>query len=62
MTNKDQEKIQEVLTRGVDTIYPKAEMLESRLKEGKKIRLYVGIDPTGQDLHIGHALQLRKLR
>jgi len=60
--SKDQEKINEILTRGVDTIYPKPEMLESRLKEGKKIRLYVGIDPTGKDLHIGHALQLRKLK
>lgn len=60
--SKDPEKIQEVLTRGVDTIYPKAEMLEARLKEGKKIRMYVGIDPTGKDLHIGHALQLRKLK
>ena len=60
--SKDQEKIQEVLTRGVDIIYPKAEMLEARLKDGKRIRLYVGIDPTGKDLHIGHALQLRKLK
>ncbi len=61
-TITDQDKIQEVLTRGVDIIYPKPEMLESRLKEGKKMRLYVGFDPTGKDLHIGHALQLRKLK
>lgn len=58
----DQNKIQEILTRGVEQIYPKPEMLEARLKEGKKLRLYVGIDPTGKDLHIGHALQLRKLK
>lgn len=58
----DQNKIHEILTRGVEQIYPRADMLESRLKEGKKLRLYVGIDPTGKDLHIGHALQLRKLK
>lgn len=54
--------MQEVLMRGVEQIYPKPEMLESRLREGKKLRLYVGFDPTGKDLHIGHALQLRKLK
>ncbi|HAL49937.1 MAG: Tyrosine-tRNA ligase [Candidatus Uhrbacteria bacterium GW2011_GWD2_41_121] len=60
--SKDQNKIQEILTRGVEQVYPKSEMLGARLKEGKKLRLYVGIDPTGKDLHIGHALQLRKLK
>jgi len=28
----------------------------------KKIRVYFGIDPTGIDLHLGHAVPLRKLR
>lgn len=56
---KDQ--IEEVLTRGVERIYPSRKALESALKSGKKLRIYHGIDPTGK-LHIGHMVSLRKLR
>src|SRR3989344_4468272 len=54
--------IEELLTRGVDTIYPNREALEKVLRSGKKLRLYQGFDPTGAQLHIGHAVALRKLR
>lgn len=57
----DAKKIEELLTRGVDTIYPTREALEKVLKSGKRLRLYHGIDPTGAELHIGHAVSLRKL-
>jgi tyrosyl-tRNA synthetase len=59
MGTKDQ--IEEVLTRGVEHIYPSRKALESVLKSGKKLRIYHGIDPTGK-LHIGHMVSLRKLR
>jgi len=55
------EKIEEVLTRGVQNIYPSPKSLEAVLKSGKKLRIYNGIDPTGK-LHLGHAVVLRKLR
>lgn len=58
--NKDQ-KIEEVLTKGVEKIFPNTQLLENVLKSGKKIRLYNGIDPTGP-LHLGHLAVLRKLR
>ena len=58
----DQKKIEELLTRGVEKIFPSREFLEARLKEGEQLSLYLGIDPTGPDLHIGHSIQLRKLR
>ena len=58
--NKEQQ-IQEVLTRGVENIYPNKEALEEILKSDKKIRLYCGFDPTAPSLHIGHAIQIRKL-
>ena len=58
----DQEGIQNLLNRGVDTIYPKPDMLQARLEDGKKLRIYVGFDPTGPHLHIGHAMQLKKLK
>lgn len=55
------EEIKEVLERGVEKIYPSREELEKLLVSGKKIRLYCGFDPTSPHLHIGHAIQLRKL-
>lgn len=54
--------IEELLTRGVDKIYPNREALEKVLRSGKKLRLYQGFDPTGPRLHIGHAVGLRKMR
>src|SRR3989344_9188008 len=54
--------IENLLTRGVDKIYPSREVLEKVLRSGKKLKLYQGIDPTGTKLHIGHAVGFRKLR
>lgn len=54
--------IDHLLTRGVDTIYPSREAFEKVLRSGKKLRLYQGFDPTGTQLHIGHAVAIRKLR
>jgi tyrosyl-tRNA synthetase len=58
----DQEKIDHLLTRGVENVYPSREFMEARLKEGEPLTLYLGIDPTGPDLHLGHAIVLRKMR
>lgn len=59
--NTDPVKIEEILTRGVENIYPNREALEKVLKSGKKLRIYNGIDPTGK-LHLGHLVVLKKLR
>src|SRR6056297_80081 len=58
----DQQKIKDLLTRGVENIYPDRDFLEKRLKSGEQLSLYLGIDPTGPDLHLGHAISLMKLR
>jgi len=58
----DEQKIDRVLTRGVTMVYPTAEKLREALLSGKRLRLYNGMDPTSPFLHIGHAMQLRKLR
>src|SRR5258708_5231076 len=50
-----------VLIRGVAQILPTKEGL-AKLMAKKKITLYQGFDPTGTQLHIGHAVALRKLR
>ncbi len=56
------DKITELLTRGVDKIYPSKEELEKVLRSGKKLTLYMGFDPTGTQLHIGHMVGLMKLK
>lgn len=56
------DKIDFLLTRGVDKIYPNREELEKVLRSGKKLRLYQGFDPSGDRLHIGHMVGFRKHR
>lgn len=58
----------ETLTRAVATdddgkrmIMPDSKGLEDLMNK-KRVRLYLGIDPTSPDLHIGHTVPLRKLR
>ncbi|MFH1643298.1 MAG: tyrosine--tRNA ligase [Patescibacteria group bacterium] len=59
--NKNSKKIDEVLTRRVQEILPTKEAFK-KLMSKKSIRLYLGIDPTGTRLHLGHSIALRKLR
>jgi len=57
----DENKIDEVLTRGVENVYPNREALKKMLMTGKKIRMYCGFDPSAPALHIGNAISLAKL-
>jgi tyrosyl-tRNA synthetase len=53
------------LKKGVAEIIPEAELvakLENSLKTGKPLRVYLGVDPTAPDLHLGHTVVLRKLK
>lgn len=59
--NTDTKKIEEVLIRGAEEIIEQ-ESLRKKLESGKQLRVKLGIDPTGSQLHIGHAVPLRKLR
>lgn len=54
-------KQEELLKRGILAIYPSIEFLESKLKSGKKLTLYLGIDPTGPTLHLGHFIPIKKM-
>jgi len=61
--HKDHEtKLQTLLERGVEKVFPTREFLEKELKSGRKLTLYTGYDPTAPTLHIGHAITLMKLR
>ena len=53
--------IEPVLTRGVAEVLPKPETL-AKLMTQRPVRLYLGIDPTGSLLTLGHAVALRKLQ
>ncbi|MEX2033554.1 MAG: tyrosine--tRNA ligase [Candidatus Colwellbacteria bacterium] len=53
--------MKDILTRGVAEVIERAH-LERALKSKKKLRVKLGIDPTAPDLHLGHAVVLRKLR
>lgn len=55
-------KVDEVLARGVTNIIPNKEKLEDLLKSGKKLNVYLGIDPTATHIHLGNAVPLRKLQ
>jgi tyrosyl-tRNA synthetase len=39
-----------------------AERLQRAALEGRRLRVKLGIDPTAPDIHLGHAVVLRKLR
>lgn len=55
------DKIEELLTRGVANIIPNKEELRKLLTSGKKLNVYLGIDPTSTKIHLGHGVILRKL-
>lgn len=54
-------EIKELLTRTVSEVID-LEHLKKQLTSGKKLRVKLGIDPTGAKLHIGHAVVLWILR
>lgn len=57
----DIEKAVAILTQGSVDCLP-AGQLEKKLASGKKLRIKLGMDPTAPDLHLGHAVVLRKMR
>ena len=61
-TNTDEKKVKELLTRRIEAVFPSKEEVGVRLKEGKELRIYLGIDPTGLDLHLGHTIPLLFLK
>lgn len=50
-----------IIQSGTDTIVPQDLLLE-KLKRGTSLNIKLGVDPTAPDIHLGHAVPLRKLR
>lgn len=61
MINIDNDKIEELLSRGIEDIIDK-DKLREKLKSGKELRIKLGIDPTSPNIHIGRAVPILKLR
>lgn len=64
-TNKkpvsDAKAIDSFLARGLENVFPSKEAFGRALASGRKLSIYLGIDPTGPTLHMGHAIPLMKL-
>ena len=54
-------RIAELLSRNIEEIFVKDNLLK-RLSSGQRLRVKLGFDPTGDKIHIGRAIILRKLR
>jgi len=59
--NTDPRKIKEVLTKKVEQVLSNEKEFAVLMGE-RRIRLYLGIDPTSSKLHLGHTILLRKLQ
>jgi tyrosyl-tRNA synthetase len=60
-TDTSAQKINDFLERGVKEVISRESVI-NKLSSGKPIRVKHGVDPSGQDLHIGHAAVYLKLR
>lgn len=58
----DEARIDAFLSRGVENVFPSKEFVKAKLMAGKPLTMYLGIDPTGPSLHLGHAIVLKKMR
>lgn len=55
----------DLLTKGCEEVINKEDLLkklENSLRNNKPLKVKFGIDPTGSDLHIGHSVNILKLK
>jgi len=65
----DKSMLPKWLSRGIEEYFPTqnldqtfADRIHYANKDNKKLRVKLGIDPTGTDIHLGHSILFRKLR
>ena len=54
-----------IIRRGAEDIFPEGELEEKvrrARKEGRPLRVKLGIDPTASELHLGHMIPIFKLK
>lgn len=62
---KEADRQLRILEKGADNIVGREELKEKlvrSLRENKPLRIKFGMDPSAPDLHLGHAVPLRKLK
>jgi tyrosyl-tRNA synthetase len=55
----------DIIKRGIDELLVESELVQKLLraeKNGKPLRIKLGLDPTAPDLHLGHTVVLNKMR
>jgi tyrosyl-tRNA synthetase len=57
----DEKEIDKLLSRGIENVFPSKEFLKDKLMKGERVTLYLGIDPTGPTLHLGHVIPIIKM-
>ena len=63
--NKTIDEQLRIIMKGVDTIVSEESLrkkLEKCEKENKKLTIKLGLDPSAPDIHLGHAVVLRKIK
>jgi tyrosyl-tRNA synthetase len=60
-TPASEDDLRRLLDRGVADVIPLSLLIE-KLRQGERMRMYIGVDPTSPVIHIGHAVPLRKMR
>lgn len=59
----DPEKIEEIISsRYIEAIFPSKNAFKKSLMSGKRLKIYLGIDPTGPQLHLGHLTNFLMLK
>jgi tyrosyl-tRNA synthetase len=58
----DAKKIDWLLNHAVENVYPSKAEVKKLLQKGKRLAIYYGIDPTGPTLHLGHFINLRRVK
>ncbi|BCJ95531.1 tyrosine--tRNA ligase [Anaerocolumna cellulosilytica] len=55
----------DIILKGVDTVVSRENLekkLQRSVKEGKPLTIKLGLDPSAPDIHLGHAVVLRKIK
>ena len=61
-TRPEQRELDEFLTRGVSAVSVLGDLRSALASGERQLRIKQGFDPTHANLHLGHAISLRKLR
>ncbi|MBU1111080.1 tyrosine--tRNA ligase [Patescibacteria group bacterium] len=57
-----EKQLNHLLDYNIASLYPSREFAVEALKGGKQISIYLGVDPSSSNIHLGNAVVLRKLR